>query len=735
MFKRWNRKNAQALSAASRNVIETLETRTLLSGNVETVDAVLSLSGDRVLLAGYNDQGDQIQLVRLTSTGGVDTLFGGGDGHVEITFGGTSDKAIDLAQDDAGNLYVAGITDANPTGGIDFAVTRLTADGDQDPSFAGGGAALADFNAGGMDFLKRIVVSGTGASTRVVLVGSTTSVDYSDMAVAAFDSSGAPIFSAAEETPGIQDSAVGAVITGSGVIVGVGADAAWSPQNTVTLKRYNDSGTVDGTFGIAGQVIIDYSAQAELLSLLDDGAGNVLAVSKVVDPGPILVFSTYSQADGSEVGSASDLTIYEQFDVTGAGIGGGKVVVSGFVPSPSGPVAALAASYDLVDLGGTRNWVATAPFADVDVPRSVVDADVTLDGGVVLAANINALLLPGAEFDYQAQLIDDAGEPSTIYTAGFGDEVINTAPVVDPIVGPSSGLVNTELEFSGTYSDPGDLGGHGFEWVVTDASNTEVASGIGTAFPWTPTSLGTYTVTFTVTDSGNLSGSASAVVNVTSAAIIDGVLTVNGDANANVINVTLNSLGQYSVVVGNLPAQFFAAALVNSISIDGGDGNDSILLSSQVTAPAVINGGDGDDAITGGSGSDVLLGGAGDDALYGSNGNDGFDGGAGDDLVQGGNGRDVLVGGDDADTIAGNNGDDLLIAGIYSGGDLVDLVAVWNGGGSYATRVSILQTGLLNGTVANDQDDDLLTGNNGTDLFVTDSGDWVLDVTRKESTL
>lgn len=70
---------------------------------------------------------------------------------------------------------------------------------------------------------------------------------------------------------------------------------------------------------------------------------------------------------------------------------------------------------------------------------------------------------------------------------------------------------------------------------------------------------------------------------------------------------------------------------VTSLSLSGLDGNDT--LRTTASTPAMIDGGDGDDTLTGGSGADSLNGGDDDDVIEGSAGNDVLDGGMGADTV------------------------------------------------------------------------------------------------------
>lgn len=77
---------------------------------------------------------------------------------------------------------------------------------------------------------------------------------------------------------------------------------------------------------------------------------------------------------------------------------------------------------------------------------------------------------------------------------------------------------------------------------------------------------------------------------------------------------------------------------INSLASDKGlqvfgeGGNDTIRVSSEVTADATLDGGDGNDLLLGGSGFDTLLGGLGNDWLDGGDGYDMLIGGVGNDV-------------------------------------------------------------------------------------------------------
>lgn len=105
------------------------------------------------------------------------------------------------------------------------------------------------------------------------------------------------------------------------------------------------------------------------------------------------------------------------------------------------------------------------------------------------------------------------------------------------------------------------------------------------------------------------------------------------------------------------------------VRIEGTDGNDIIEVIVDGPSISYIDGGAGDDTITGSEQADVIVGGAGDDVidglggndwLHGGEGNDTIDGGAGEDLVVGGFDDDILNGGADTDHVYGSYGNDII---------------------------------------------------------------------------
>jgi Ca2+-binding RTX toxin-like protein len=179
-----------------------------------------------------------------------------------------------------------------------------------------------------------------------------------------------------------------------------------------------------------------------------------------------------------------------------------------------------------------------------------------------------------------------------------------------------------------------------------------------------------------------------------------------------------------------------------TFDIDGGEGNDTILLSTNPAAggAALIRGGPGDDTITGGLGNDTIIGSAGDDDIDGGGGDDviigdegqveadlikvRFDAMGGDDTIMGGLGDDILIGGGGDDTLMGNGDRDMLI------GDGAKIRLDRASESAPIRVVEVLDTdrGIDGGadTLRGGDQDDTLWGGRGDDVLEGQGGDDVL---------
>ena len=156
----------------------------------------------------------------------------------------------------------------------------------------------------------------------------------------------------------------------------------------------------------------------------------------------------------------------------------------------------------------------------------------------------------------------------------------------------------------------------------------------------------------------------------------DGALsTADGGAGNDTITASSSSAATGVVINGGDGNDILTGGSV-SITINGDGGNDTITGTAQgdtlnggggqdkIQAFAGndnINGGDGNDSIDAGEGNDFVLGAAGNDTINAGVGDDVIDGGGNDDVIYGGSGADLLIGGNGNDKIFGDGAADLLI--------------------------------------------------------------------------
>ena len=154
-----------------------------------------------------------------------------------------------------------------------------------------------------------------------------------------------------------------------------------------------------------------------------------------------------------------------------------------------------------------------------------------------------------------------------------------------------------------------------------------------------------------------------------------GVLTVKGTEASDKIALRLQAgdPGTLQVDVGDDgSADFsFARNQIAKIAVDARAGDDLVRIDDSNgaftdTIPTTVDGGDGNDTIAGGKGSELLLGGEGNDSIDGNGGNDLALLGAGDDTF-------VWDPGDGSDTIEGQDGTDTML---FNGANVAERVGL-----------------------------------------------------------
>ncbi len=271
------------------------------------------------------------------------------------------------------------------------------------------------------------------------------------------------------------------------------------------------------------------------------------------------------------------------------------------------------------------------------------------------------------------------------------------------------------------------------------------------------------------------SGLASAVLMLMLAAgaqastvdMLDGDLNVNaGDGETNQITFEQDAFGAILIqdLAGATTAdpncQELDSVTVScdgstdpTVNVNAGNLGDTVsfLPSFRVRNFAVLNGGPGDDQLTGTRGPDTINGQTGVDTLDGRSGidvlrglseNDNITGGTHNDTLNGGTGNDTLNGGDGDDTLDGDFGGDDLNGGLGSDAatyaNRTAAVGVYSGNGPFSgndddgafgqrdnirTDVERLIGGAGNDTIwAQTNDDDLVQGNGGNDELMAVGG-------------
>jgi Ca2+-binding RTX toxin-like protein len=326
-----------------------------------------------------------------------------------------------------------------------------------------------------------------------------------------------------------------------------------------------------------------------------------------------------------------------------------------------------------LDIGTTENLVLHAGGGDdVIIAQNGLAGliNLTLDGGdgndTIIGGDGNDLLIGGAGNDVvtggrgsdTAQL--GTGDDTFIWNPGDGSDTVDGQDGTDTLVfNGSNANENMNIAANGTRvrltRDVGNV-----TMDLNSMEHIDVATGGGTenitVGDLTRTGVTQVAIDLGAFGLGVPDGQADTV-------------TLNGTGGSDTITVSGSGT---EVAVAGLPelVTIDHPDTFDTLTIDGGNGAD--IINAAALPPGimslVIDGGAGNDTITGSQGADLLLGGDGNDTVIGGRGND---------VALLGNGNDTFIWnpGDGSDTVEGGAGTDTLVFNGANIGENIDIAA------------------------------------------------------------
>ncbi|MFT3789458.1 MAG: choice-of-anchor D domain-containing protein [Tepidisphaeraceae bacterium] len=155
-------------------------------------------------------------------------------------------------------------------------------------------------------------------------------------------------------------------------------------------------------------------------------------------------------------------------------------------------------------------------------------------------------------------------------------------------------------------------------FTVTEGLNASIAAGGSDTFTvkLNTTTAGTFAgnVSFANNDSNEnpYNFAIKGVVNPQWYSLVSNVLTITGTANADLIRGSIAS-NVLTMKLNSYVKTFANASAITRVVVNAGAGNDTVIFGASMNRPTSINGGDGNDTLVGGSGVDAINGGAGTD--------------------------------------------------------------------------------------------------------------------------
>jgi uncharacterized delta-60 repeat protein len=239
-------------------------------GEADFARAVALQNDGKIVVSGISSQssaeGANFALARYNGNGSLDTSFGVG-GKVSTDFSSSGDNAYAMALQSDGKIILGGQSNLN------FALARYQNNGSLDSGFGLGGKVTTDFLPG-FGNVTAIALYGDG---RIAVAGYT---GFYNFALARYHSNGNLDSSfgtggkVISNFSGGADYAFAIHLQRDGKIIAAGESARPRAFSDFALARYDNTGNLDPSFGVAGIQTTDFAGSSESIhavALQSDG--------------------------------------------------------------------------------------------------------------------------------------------------------------------------------------------------------------------------------------------------------------------------------------------------------------------------------------------------------------------------------------------------------------------------------------------------------------------------------
>ena len=227
-------------------------------------------------------------IARYNTDGSLDTTFGSG-GEVATDFNQHNDDALAVTLQADGKIVAAGDATSLTTF-IDFALARYLPNGSLDTTFGAAGKVETDFGAKNLDQARSVVLQADG---KIVAAGTTVSKNgiTQPFAITRYNSNGIQDATfgkrglATVDFGSFDQTARSLLLQPDGKLVAIGFADTESSDSDFLVARINSNGTLDSTFGTAGEVRTSFGdLNGGANAGLQQADGKIVAVGFIATP-------------------------------------------------------------------------------------------------------------------------------------------------------------------------------------------------------------------------------------------------------------------------------------------------------------------------------------------------------------------------------------------------------------------------------------------------------------------